>query len=454
METIFNRKAYAEMLDWKNHLADKYALLVEGARRVGKTFLLRRFAEQEYDSYIYIDFSHLTKDVKAAKRAFTEAADIADLIMQLELIFAVKLIPGRSCLIFDEVQLFPYARGAIKSLVEYGKYHYIESGSLVGIKENVKDILIPSEEHKLKIYPLDFEEFLDATGEGLLRDHIRQCFSEKKPLADAIHDKALRLWRLYMVVGGMPQSVAAYILSGDDRLSACEQAKREILSLYESDIGRYAKGYAAKVKAIFRMLPSALARHEKKFRLADLGENARMRRYENSFLWLEDAMIVNVAYNTISPDVGLGMNLDNASFKCYSLDTGLLVSQSMGAGIKAEAKLLRAVLNDNLGINEGMFVENMIAQTLVSRNRDLFFFSRNNRQNRSETMEIDFLIRDGIKICPVEVKSGSYRAHASLDRFVAKFGKKIGRKYVICRSNLESGSDGITYLPFYMAHCL
>lgn len=454
METIFNRKAYAEMLDWKRRLAGRYALLVEGARRVGKTFLLRRFAEQEYESHIYIDFSHITKDVRAAKKAFTEATDIADLILQLELIFAVKLIPGKSCIVFDEIQLFPPARGAIKSLVEYGRFHYIESGSLVGIKENVKDILIPSEEHKIKLYPLDFEEFLAAIGERLVGDHIRQCFIENKSVANAVHDKALRLWRLYMVIGGMPQSVVAYISAEDDKLSASDQAKREILSLYESDIGKYAKGYASKVKAIFRMMPVALARHEKKFHLADLGENARMRRYENSFLWLEDAMIANIAYNTLSPDVGLGMNLDNASFKCYSLDTGLLVSQSMGTGVKSEAKLLRAVLNDNLGINEGMFVENMVAQALVAKKHDLFFFSRNSRENREETMEIDFLIRDGIKICPIEVKSGSYRAHVSLDRFSTKFAKKLGRRCVICKSNIATGPDGITYLPFYMSHCI
>ena len=366
----------------------------------------------------------------------------------------MKLLPGKSCIVFDEVQLFPTARGTIKSLVEYGKYHYIESGSLVGIKENVKGILIPSEEHKMKMFPLDFEEFLDALGETLLKEHIRACFNGRKSLAEEIHEKAMRLWRTYMVVGGMPQSIEAYLSSGDDRLEASETAKREILSLYDSDIGRYAKGYASKVRAIFRMLPSALSRREKKFRLADLDGNARMRRYENAFLWLADAMVVNIAYNSTSPAIGLGMNLDSSSFKCYSLDTGLLVSQSTSGKMDADAKLIRAILHDNIGINEGMFVENAMAQTFASQNRELFFYSRTSRTDRAETMEVDFLIQNGFKVCPIEAKSSGYRTHASLDRFTAKFARRIGDKYVICRGRYEIDDVGVTYLPFYMAHCL
>ena len=454
MEILFKRKAYAEMLDWKNHLADKYALLVEGARRVGKTFLLRQFIANEYETSIYIDFAGNSKTTKDAKRAFTEAVDIPDLILRLELIFAVKLIPGKSCIVFDEVQLFPIARGTIKALVEYGRFHYIESGSLVGIRENVKDILIPSEEHKMKMFPLDFEEFLDALGEKLLKEHISACFGEKRPLAGEVHDKALRLWRTYMVVGGMPQSVEAYLSNTNDRIDASESAKREILSLYDSDIGKYAKGYASKVRAIFRMLPSALSRREKKFHVSELGGNARMRRYENAFLWISDAMVVNIAYNSTSPDVGLGMNLDASSFKCYTLDTGLLVSQAMSGRRDSDARIVRAILHDNIGINEGMFVENMVAQTFAAQKRELFFYSRTSRANWAETMEIDFLLQSGFKICPVEVKSASFHAHASLDRFSTKFARRLGSKYVVCRGNYEVGANGVTYIPFYMAHCL
>ena len=450
---VFERKAYAEMLDWKNNLASKYALLVEGARRVGKTYLVRRFVEQEYDSFIYIDFSADGKEINAVKQAFHDSSGIPDLIARIELLFMVKLIPGKSCLVFDEVQRFPTARERIKHLVEYGRYHYIETGSLVGIRENVKDIVIPSEEHGMKLHPLDFEEFLDAMGAAMMKDHIRTCFREHKPLGAGVHERALDLFRLYMVVGGMPQSVAAYLKGGDRQLEASELAKREILRLYDQDIGKYAKGYAAKVRAIFRMIPSALSRHEKKFHLSDIDRNARMRRYENAFLWLSDAMVANIAYNATEPEVGLGMNLDNTTYKCYSLDTGLLLTQAMGGTAKTDLRLLRGVRYDNLGINEGMFFENVVAQSLVARGVELFFFSRRDQKNVENTMEVDFLVRNGIKICPVEVKSSGYRTHASLDRFIERHRRHLGPKYVICSSDYDERDD-IIYLPVYMTHCL
>ena len=449
----FKRKAYAQMLDWKSNLADKYALLVEGARRVGKTYLVRDFVEREYESSIYIDFSGPAKEVKAVQRAFLEADGIPNLIERLELLFMVKMVPGRSCLVFDEVQRFPVAREMIKHLVEYGRYHYIETGSLVGIKENVKDIVIPSEEHGMKLNPLDFEEFLDAMGASMIKDHIRRCFDERKSLGAGVHEKAMDLFRLYMVVGGMPQSVSAYLESEDRKLEACDAAKREILRLYGQDIGKYAKGYAAKVRAIFNMIPGALSRHEKKFHLSDVDKNARMRRYENAFLWLADARVANIAYNATSPDIGLGMYLDNSTFKCYSLDTGLLLTQAMGGTPETDVRLLRGVRYDNLGINEGMFFENAVAQALVAKGYELFFFSRRDQETSENTMEVDFLVRKGIKVCPVEVKSGGFRTHASLDRFISRYRSHLGAKYVICSGDyLEE--DGITYLPIYMTHCL
>ena len=435
METTtleFNRKAYAEMLDWKQRLADKYALLVEGARRTGKTHLVERFAQAEYDSHIFIDFSKSDRRTRDARKSFEEADGIADLIARLELIYVVKLMPGRSCLVFDEVQRFPAAREAIKHLVEYGKFHYIETGSLVGIRENTKDILIPSEEHSMKLHPLDFEEFLDAVGASVVKDAIRERFAAGKPMGRGAHGTALDLFRQYMVAGGMPQSVAAYVGSSDSPLEACDAAKREILRLYEEDIGKYAKGYASKVRGIFRLIPSALARHEKKFRLADVDRNARMRRYENAFLWLADSMVANIAWNSTDPNAGLGMNLDSTTLKLYSLDTGLLLTQSMRGSAAADARLLRGVRYDNLGINEGMFFENVVAQALVAGGRELFFYSRNDRSDASNTMEIDFLVRNGIKICPIEVKSGQYRKHASLDRFSARFKSRLGRRFVVC----------------------
>jgi len=443
----FRRKAYDQMLDWKRTMADRYALLVEGARRVGKTHLIQRFVEKEYESSIYIDFSQKGKLVRDSKKAFTEEVDIRGTLERLQVIHRVSLKEGGSCMVFDEVQRFPAAREAIKQLVAYGKYHYIESGSLVGIKENVKDIVIPSEEHKIKLFPLDFEEFLWANGADRLAERIRECFLTKKPMEWA-HDEATRLARQYLVVGGMPQSVEVSLSGDDKRLERCELAKREILSLYDADIGKYAKGYASKVRAIFRHIPSALNTREKKFHLTDLDRNARMRRYENAFLWLSDAMIANIAYNSTCPDVGLEMNLESTLFKCYSLDTGLLLTQAMAGAKDVDGRLLRGLLYDRLGVNEGMFFENFVAQTLVARGYDLLFYAVTDPK-----VEVDFLFRNGIKVCPIEVKSSGYYVHASLDWLTRHHPSKLGTRYVVCTGDFEV-KDGITYLPFYMAHCL
>ena len=375
MDINFKRKAYSQMKEWKEKLADKYALLIEGARRVGKTHLVQEFVQKEYESAIFIDFSQKGRLVRESKKAFTEENDIEGTLERLQTLHRVSLISGRSCVVFDEVQRFPVAREAIKQLMKYGKYHYIETGSLLGIHENVKDIVIPSEEHKMKMFPLDFEEFLWALGADRTADRIRECFVEKKPM-EWLHADTVKLARQYMVVGGMPQSVEAYCLGDDHRLEACEAAKREILSLYNADIGKYAKGYASKVRALFRHIPAALNTREKKFHLTDLDRNARMRRYENAFLWLSDAMIANIAYNSTNPDVGLEMNLEDTTFKCYSLDTGLLLTQAMAGTHDVDGRLLRGVLYDKLGVNEGMFFENYVAQALVSRGYDLLFHSR------------------------------------------------------------------------------
>ena len=443
----FRRKAYSGMLEWKEKLAGKYALLVEGARRVGKTHLVRSFVEKEYESFIFIDFSHKDAIVRESRKAFTEERDIEGTLERLQTIHRTSLIPGRSCIVFDEVQRFPVAREAIKQLVAYGKYHFIETGSLLGIRENVKDIVVPSEEHRMKLHPLDLEEFMWALGADKTAETIRDRFANGKPL-DWLHGEASKIGRQYMVVGGMPQSVDAYCRGGDHRLEESEAAKREILSLYETDIGKYAGAYAPKVRALFRHIPGALSTREKKFHLSDIDRNARMRRYENAFLWLGDSMIANIAYNSTDPGVGLEMNLDDSLFKCYFLDTGLLLTQAMAGSRDIDGKLLRAVLYDKIGINEGMFFENYVAQALTCRGYDLLFHSRSKPR-----VEIDFLFRRGIKTCPIEVKSSGYRVHASLDWLIERRRVALGAKYVVCTGDFET-SGGITYLPFYMAHCL
>ena len=442
------RRAYDELVSWKRDLADKTALLIEGARRVGKTSLIRMFVEKEYESSIFIDFSEKGRVVRAYKNAFAQCEDVADLLQRLQILSGVTLVPGRSCIVFDEVQRFPPAREAIKQLVAFGRYHYIESGSLLGIHENVKDIVIPSEEHSMKLYPLDFEEFLWATGNDNLAAYIRECFAARRALGKDIHEKAKALARQYMVVGGMPQSVTAYLAGGEHRLEASERMKREILDLYLHDIGKYAKGYAPKVRAIFRHIPGALNSHEKKFKLADLDVNARMRRYENAFLWLNDAMVANIAYNSTDPDVGLEMSLESSLLKCYFADTGLLVSQAMTGSREVDGRVLRGILYDRLGINEGMFFENYVAQALTACGFDLLFHSRS-----APKIEVDFMIRNGIKVCPVEVKSSACRQHASLDALIRKYPGRLGEKYVVCGEDFKT-ENGITYLPLYMVHCL
>ena len=444
----FKRKAYDEIAKWRSDLADKTALLVEGARRVGKTHIIKRFVEREYLTHIYIDFSEKGTAVRGYKSAFSNCDNIADLLQRLQILSGVKLVEGKSCVVFDEVQRFPAAREAIKQLVAYGKYHYIESGSLLGIHENVKDIVIPSEEHSIKLHPLDFEEFLWATGNDNLAHYIRDCFVNRQPLDDDAHEKAVALARKYMVVGGMPQSLEAYLSGGDHQLEESEKMKREILSLYLNDIGKYARGYAPKVRSVFQHIPGALSAHEKKFKLADIDANARMRRYENAFLWLSDAMVCNIAYNSTAPDVGLEMNLESSLFKCYAADTGLLVSQSMTGSSDVDARLLRGILYDKLGINEGMFFENFVAQALAANGYELLFHSVSEPK-----LEIDFLIRNGIKICPIEVKSSASRRHASLDELIRKYSNRLGSKYVVCADQYRI-EEGITYLPFYMVHCL
>ena len=305
----------------------------------------------------------------------------------------------------------------------------------------------------MKLHPLDFEEFLDALGEDVLKDKIREAYAARVALPDYLHDKAMRLFRIYMVVGGMPQSVLAYLDGEERKLEASDFAKREIIALYLKDIGKYAKGYSAKVRAVFRNIPGALNSREKKFHLSDLSVNARMRRYENAFLWLADAMVANIAYNATSPEVGLEMSLESSLFKCYSLDTGLLLTQAMSGTNDVDGRLLRGVLYDNLGINEGMFFENAVAQSLTAQGVDLLFHSVKDSNRPERTMEIDFLFRNGIKICPVEVKSSRCREHVSLDRFIAAYAKCLGKRYVVTASGYFS-ENGIEYLPIYMTHLI
>ncbi|MDD7270587.1 MAG: AAA family ATPase, partial [Spirochaetales bacterium] len=318
------RKIYNELLKWKEKESHRTALLIDGARRVGKSYIAEKFGANEYKSYILIDFFQAGNDVKDLFENYLN--DLDTFFKYLSAIYGTKLYEHNSLIIFDEIQFYPRARAAIKYLVKDGRYSYLETGSLISIKENVKDILIPSEERHIKMYPMDFEEFLWATGNESLMEIVRENFDNKKPMGQVLHRKAMNCFRQYLIIGGMPQAVSEYVQTDD--LENVDQIKRNILTLYRNDISKHAIGYDRKVTSIFDEIPSQLQKHEKRFTLSSLGRSARFREYEKSFLYLDDSMIINTCYNSTAPNIGLKLNRDNSSMKIYLADTGLLISHT------------------------------------------------------------------------------------------------------------------------------
>ena len=318
------RKIYNQLVKWKNDSHGKTALLIDGARRVGKSYIVEKFAKENYKSYILIDFSKAPKEICELFENYMD--NLQYLYMYISNYYKKKLYERESLIIFDEVQFCPKARAAIKHLVADGKYDYIETGSLISIKKNVKDILIPSEEHKIEMHPMDFEEFLWASGNDMLMDFIRECFKERKPLTPALHRKAMDYFKEYLIIGGMPQAVKLYMETRD--FDKVDEIKRDIVTLYREDIQKYADNIYLKAEQIFDNIPSQLQKHEKKFNLSSLDLNARYREYYGAFYWLEDAGLVNIAYNTTEPNIGLGLSKEESSFKCYMFDTGLLISMA------------------------------------------------------------------------------------------------------------------------------
>lgn len=453
---MLKRKALDELKTWKNQSNGRKALLVEGARRVGKSTSVEEFARREYDSYLIIDFARLPKDVRDIFE--TQRDDLDTFFMLLSTYYRTRLYERRSLIVFDEVQRYPPAREMIKYLVADGRYDYVETGSLISIKRNVQNIVIPSEEAKLQMGPLDFEEFCWAMGEELLAELIRSSFEKTTPLPDALHKRAMRLWREYLLVGGMPQAVCAYVEHRD--FGEVDKVKRGILELYQDDMGKFANGDAGKVRSIFSCIPGQLSKHEKKFTLASIDENARSREYDGAFFWLDDARIANLCRNSTDPHVGLGLYEDASSFKCYMADTGLLVAQAFADRKTTPDEVYRDVLFDKLSLNEGMLVENAVAQQLRAAGHRLYFFSRYDRGNAARTMEIDFLIvreYDNAamkpRVSPVEVKSTKTYRTSSLDKFRALYGSRLGKEYVLHPRQLDVQEERAC-LPLYMAFCL
>lgn len=448
------RKIYNKLLEWKQESNGEYALLIDGTRRVGKSYIVRQFAEKEYRSCVILDFNLVSKSIKDL---FENDLDNLDRFFMYLSNYTGKTLYTRDTLIvFDEVQQYPKARAAIKYLVKDGRYDYIETGSLISIKKNVEGIVIPSEEEHIKMFPMDFEEFLWAMGEEMLMPFIKDCFERKKPLGQLMHRRAMDYFRLYMIVGGMPQAVEKYVETRD--LAKVDKLKRRILDLYRSDISKYAKGYDAKVKSIFEEIPSQLQKHEKKFRLSALKEGARARDYETAFFWLDDAMIINSCYNTTEPNVGLNLNKDTNTMKCYMADTGLLISHAFDANEIVSEDLYRKILLDKLEMNSGMIVENIVAQMLRTAGHKLFFYSNSSMTDKDSRMEIDFLIAKSKittrhNISPIEVKSSARYTLTSLRKCIAKYGSYLSTAYVIHPADLKE-EDNIIYLPLYMCPLL
>lgn len=451
---MFRRKIYNKLLDWKNNCKGTKALLIEGARRIGKSTVVEEFGKNEYKSYILIDFNKVSRVVIEAFE--TLAGKLDDFFMVLSSEYNTQLHKRESLIIFDEVQKYPHARELIKYFVADGRYDYIETGSLISIKENVKDITIPSEERKIRMYPMDFEEFCWALGNEQILEVIRLCFEKKEGLPNGLHNSAMLLFRQYLLVGGMPKSIDVFVSRSKD-FGASDVEKRDILDLYREDIRKIDKKYQAKVQTTFDQIPAFLSKHEKRIILSRLDPNAKADNYEESFFWLADSMICNECFNCSDPNVGLAMNEDRTFIKCYMGDTGLLVSHAFSENDITETNLYRNILFDKLSINEGMLYENAIMQMLTANGHRPYFYTHYNEDKHRNDIEIDFLITEGgkvrEKIIPIEVKSSSKFSTVSLERFMSKFRNRITSAYVIHPKNLLL-KNGIVCIPPYMTFCL
>lgn len=443
------RKIYNKMLEWKNTCNGSKALLIEGARRIGKSTVAEEFGRNEYKSFVNIDFN------KASRKILDSFDDLNNLDIFFQTIileYNVRLYPRESLIIFDEIQKFPKAREAIKYLVADGRYDFIETGSLISIRENVESITLPSEERKIKMYPVDFEEFMVYMNEEILLQYIENCFDKKQPLEPKMHEKAMHLFKEYMLVGGMPQAIVAFASGGRD-FAAADIEKRDILELYRDDIKKAAKRYHSRVSALFENIPAYLSTHEKKIVLKDIEKGATFDKYDEPLFWLEDSMICNLCYKCNDPNVGFAMNKNDSAVKCYMGDTGLLVSLAFSENEISGVQLYKQIMNDRLSLNEGMIYENAIAQMIAGKGRKLYFYTRYSEEKHRNDIEIDFLLsnesKTNFRVFPIEVKSSKNYTTTSLGRFKDIFGKKIAMQYIIHPKNL-SVDGNIIKIPPYM----
>lgn len=438
---IFKRKLYDKMLEWKQQRNGSTALLIKGARRVGKSTLVEEFAKKEYTSYILIDFSEKNKKIDAL---FDDISNLDYFFLHLQQETSIQLYERQSVIIFDEVQLQPLARQAIKHLVKDGRYDYIETGSLLTLKRNVKDILIPSEETRLTMYPMDFDEFLWATGKEAGTKFIKMFYDKKLPLG-ASHRNTLRDLRLYMLIGGMPQAVNAYLQTNN--LQQVDNIKREILALYDDDFRKIdTQGRASR---LFRSIPWQLTSNARRYQLKPALEGRAPDNVDTIIADMEDSMVVNIAYHSSDPNVGMGLTRNPSNYKMYLLDTGLFVTLSFWDKAYTENIIYSKLLSDKLEANLGYIYENLVAQMLCAAGNELYYYTFPTDSNK-HNYEVDFLLSRGNKLVPIEVKSSGYKSHKSIDMFCEKFSSRVGDRYLFYTK--DYARDGMTVcLPVYMA---
>ena len=441
------RKAYDELLRWKGRTPRAKALMVKGARRVGKSYLVSRFAKREYRSHILIDFASPPNGVKRIFDMYGNREQLNEFFNQLSVLFGTKLYPGNSLLVFDEVQKYPKARELVKYLVEDGRYDCIETGSLISIKKNVKDIVIPSEEEELLLHPLDFGEFLLALSDETTVPFLEESYRNNRPLGNLLKPVMEKL-RLYMMVGGLPQAVVSYASTGS--ADATEAVKRGILKVYREDIAKYAEHYVAEATALFNSIPSQLAHHDKKIKYSSLGEGDRFRSYRDALFWMADSMVGSLSMCVEETAVFGGFSVKPQKLKCYMGDTGLLLTLAAGENY-LRSELYKSFMLGKLSVNQGMMTENLVAQMLVSGRHPLHFYEkRTMTEAGAKKYEVDFLLADGERTTPIEVKSGNSRNHPSLDFFRKTYGKRASKGILLTKGDLRE-TEEYRYLPLPMA---
>ena len=438
---MFKRKIYSKMLEWKQQSDGRTALLIEGARRIGKSTVVEEFARNEYESYIMIDFAKASKEIRTL---FEDVSDLNYLFLQLQLQYKVDLHERKSVIIFDEVQLCPMARQAIKALVEDHRYDYIETGSLISIKKNVKDILIPSEERKISMYPMDYEEFLWAVGDETTFSLLKKCFEMNQGLGDTMNRKQLRQFRLYMLVGGMPQAIATYIETNNFR--KVDEIKRDILNLYEADFAKIDP--TGRMAMLFDAIPSQLNKNASRFQASSVLDREKSDTILELIAELKDSKTVLVSYNANDPNAGMANTKDLSRFKLFLSDTGLFVTLMFKDKDFTENEIYEKLLSDKLGVNLGYLYENVVAQCLAANGNELYYHTIMNEKSK-HNYEIDFILARKNKIIPLEVKSSGYKTHKSLDVFTEKFSDRILKRYLIYTKDMSKDQD-IVCIPVYM----